>query len=80
MNDIASAIWSGLIATSPAEAVSVALGLTYAALAIRKSRWCWVAGGVGSAIACYLSLVARPPMQAARPHSRHEQDNQESLI
>jgi len=59
------AIWSGLMATSPAEAVSVALGLAYAVLAIRKSRWCWVAGGVSSAIMIYLSLVARLPMQAA---------------
>jgi nicotinamide mononucleotide transporter len=59
------AIWSGLVATSPAEAVSVALGLAYAMLAIRKSRWCWVAGGVSSAIMIYLSLVARLPMQAA---------------
>src|SRR3954468_17661473 len=59
------AIWSGLVATSPAEAVSVALGLAYAVLAIRKSRWCWVAGGASSAIMIYLSLVARLPMQAA---------------
>jgi nicotinamide mononucleotide transporter len=58
-------IWSGLVATSPAEAVSVALGLLYAVLAIRKSRWCWVAGGVSSAIMIYLSLTARLPMQAA---------------
>jgi len=68
MSDFGSAfdaIWSGLVATSPAEAVSVALGLAYAVLAIRKSRWCWVAGGVSSAIMIYLSLVARLPMQAA---------------
>ena len=68
MSDLSRAfdtIWSGLVATSPAEAVSVALGLAYAVLAIRKSRWCWVAGGVSSAIMIYLSLVARLPMQAA---------------
>jgi nicotinamide mononucleotide transporter len=59
------AIWSGLVATSPAEAVSVALGLAYAVLAIRRSRWCWVAGGVSSAIMIYLSLAARLPMPAA---------------
>ena len=59
------AIWTGLVATSPAEAVSVALGLAYAVLAVRRSRWCWVAGGVSSAIMIYLSLVARLPMQAA---------------
>jgi nicotinamide mononucleotide transporter len=59
------AIWSGLVATSPAEAASVALGLAYAVLAVGKSRWCWVAGGVSSAIMIYLSLDARLPMQAA---------------
>jgi nicotinamide mononucleotide transporter len=59
------AIWSGLVATSPAEAVSVALGLAYSVLAIRKSRWCWVTGGLSSAIMIYLSLTARLPMQAA---------------
>jgi nicotinamide mononucleotide transporter len=68
MNDWGSAIdsvWSGLVATSPAEAVSVALGLAYAVLAIRRSRWCWVTGGLSSAIMIYLSLNARLPMQAA---------------
>jgi len=59
------AIWSGLVATSPAEAVSVALGLAYSVLAIRRSRWCWVTGGLSSAIMIYLSLNARLPMQAA---------------
>ena len=60
-----AAIWSGLVATSPAEAVSVALGLAYSVLAIRRSRWCWVTGGLSSAIMIYLSLNARLPMQAA---------------
>jgi len=59
------AIWTGLAATSPAEAVSVVLGLAYSVLAIRRSRWCWVSGGLSSAIMIYLSLTARLPMQAA---------------
>jgi nicotinamide mononucleotide transporter len=58
-------VWSGLVATSPAEAASVALGLAYAVLAIRRSRWCWATGGLSSAIMIYLSLNARLPMQAA---------------
>jgi len=58
-------LWSGLMATSPLEAVSVLLGLAYAVLAIRRSRWCWVAGGVSSAIMIYLSLVTSLPMQAS---------------
>ena len=59
------AVWSGLVATSPLEATSVALGLAYAVLAIRRSRWCWVTGGLSSAILIYLALHARLPMQAA---------------
>jgi len=59
------AIWAGLEATSPAEALSVVLGLAYSVLAIRRSRWCWVTGGLSSAIMIYLSLTARLPMQAA---------------
>ena len=55
----------GLAATSPLEAASVALNLAYPVLAIPRSRWCWVAGGLGSAIAIYLALRARLPMQAA---------------
>jgi nicotinamide mononucleotide transporter len=58
-------LWSGLLATSPLEALSVVLGLAYAMLAIRRSRWCWVSGGLSSAIMIYLSLHARLPMQAA---------------
>jgi nicotinamide mononucleotide transporter len=54
-----------LLATSPLEAASVLLGLAYAVLAIRRNRWCWVAGGVGSALMIILSLNARLPMQAA---------------
>ena len=56
---------SGLARTSLAEAISVVLGLLYSLLAVTRSRWCWVAGGIGSAIAIYLAAVARLPMQAA---------------
>lgn len=59
------AVWSGLLATSPLEAASVALALAYAVLAVRRSRWCWVTGGLSSAILIYLSLQVRLPMQAA---------------
>src|SRR5215470_19159505 len=62
---VADALWSGLLATSPLEAASVLLGLAYAVLAIKRSRWCWVTGGLSSAIMIYLFLQARLPMQAA---------------
>ena len=56
---------AGIAASSPTEALSVVLGLWYSVLAVKRSRWCWIAGGLGSAIAIYLSAVARLPMQAA---------------
>src|SRR5262249_19108332 len=64
-DQVLEGFWGGLLATSPLEAASVVLGLAYAVLAIRRSRWCWVTGGLGSAIMIYLSLHARLPMQAA---------------
>jgi nicotinamide mononucleotide transporter len=68
MTDLSQAIdtvVAGLAATTPLEAASVVLNLAYSLLAIKRSRWCWVAGGVGSAILIYLALRARLPMQAA---------------
>lgn len=58
-------ILAGLAATSPLEGVSVALGLAYSILAVKRSRWCWVAGGLGAVLLVYLSWVAKLPMQAA---------------
>jgi nicotinamide mononucleotide transporter len=54
----------GLRATSAPEAVAVVLGLAYAVLAARNSRWCWVAGAASSAILALLAWQARLPMQA----------------
>jgi nicotinamide mononucleotide transporter len=57
-------LWAGLLATSPLEAVAVLLSLTYVVLAVPRSRWCWVAGGVGSLIYVWLFARARLPMQS----------------
>ncbi len=54
----------GLGSASPAERISVAFGLAYALLAALRSRWCWVAGGISSAIAVLLFARAHLPMQA----------------
>jgi len=54
-----------LAATSPEELVSVLLNLAYSVLAIRRSRACWLAGGLGSAILIHLAWQSRLPMQAA---------------
>jgi nicotinamide mononucleotide transporter len=54
-----------LAATSPLEAASVILGIGYSLLAVRRSRWCWVCGGLSSVILVYLAARARLPMQSA---------------
>jgi len=55
---------AGLAATSGLERASVVLGIAYSLLAVRRSRWCWVCGGLSAAILVYLSARARLPMQA----------------
>src|SRR5262249_19041041 len=57
-------LWAGLLATSPLEALAVLLSLVYVVLAIPRSRWCWVAGGLGSLIYVLLFAQARLPMQS----------------
>jgi nicotinamide mononucleotide transporter len=57
-------ILGGLRNTSAPEAVSVVLGLLYSILAVRRTRWCWVAGGISSAILVVLAWQAKLPMQA----------------
>jgi nicotinamide mononucleotide transporter len=54
-----------LAMTSPLEAVAVILGIAYSVLAVRRSRWCWVCGGLSSVILVYLAAQAHLPMQAA---------------
>src|SRR6516164_7308311 len=57
-------LWAGLLATSPLEALAVFSGLVYVVLAVPRSRWCWVAGGLSSLIYVWLSARARLPMQS----------------
>src|ERR1700749_4483976 len=57
-------LWAALLATSPLEATAVLLSLVYVVLAVPRSRWCWVAGGVGSLIFVWLFARARLPMQS----------------
>jgi nicotinamide mononucleotide transporter len=57
-------ILTGLRNTSAPEAVSVVTGLVYSILAVRRTRWCWVAGGISSAILIVLAWQAKLPMQA----------------
>jgi nicotinamide mononucleotide transporter len=54
-----------LLATSPIEAASVLLGVAYAVLAVRRNRWCWLMGGLSSALLAYLYARSRLPMQSA---------------
>jgi nicotinamide mononucleotide transporter len=62
---VIESIRAGLAATTPLEGVSVVLGLAYSLLAVKRSRWCWVAGGISSALLVYLAWLAKLPMQAA---------------
>jgi nicotinamide mononucleotide transporter len=57
-------LWAGLLATSPLEALAVVSGLGYVVLAVPRSRWCWVAGGLSSLAYVWLSARARLPMQS----------------
>ncbi|HQW08445.1 MAG TPA: nicotinamide riboside transporter PnuC [Steroidobacteraceae bacterium] len=50
--------------TSPLEGITVALGLVYVVLAVRRSRWCWVYGGASSAGLAWLSVRSALPLQA----------------
>jgi nicotinamide mononucleotide transporter len=59
-----AALIAGLAKTTPLEAASVALGLAYSILAVKRIRWCWLAGGLSSSILVYLSARAHLPMQA----------------
>jgi nicotinamide mononucleotide transporter len=62
--ELIDSILTGLRNTSAPEAVSVVLGLLYSILAVRRTRWCWVAGGISSAILVVLAWQAKLPMQA----------------
>ena len=64
-DQMAAVIEQAWQATSLAEAVSVALGIAYLFQAVGRSRWCWVTGGISSAILVYLSFQRQLPMQAA---------------
>ena len=44
--------------------LALATGVTYAVLAARRNRLCWIAGAVSSACAAILSALNKLPMQA----------------
>ena len=58
-------IIAALQAMSIAEVIAVILGVVYLVLAVKRSRWCWLAGGISSAIVIWLSAHRGLPMQAA---------------
>ena len=47
------------------EIVATLFGAAYVVLAARRSRLCWLAGAVGSALVGFLSVVRELPMQGA---------------
>lgn len=64
LEGLATSLMAGLRATSPPEALAVVLGILYVVLVVRRNRWCWVAGGLSSAILAWLAAQHRLPMQA----------------
>ena len=57
--------WAQLAAIGLADWFAIITGATYALLAVRRSRWCWLAGATSSAVLIYVSVRAQLPMQAA---------------
>jgi nicotinamide mononucleotide transporter len=55
----------GLAASSPLEIGAVVLGVAYSVLAVRRHRYCWIAGAGSSALLAYLAADRALPMQAA---------------
>jgi nicotinamide mononucleotide transporter len=64
LDGLMARLWAGLLTTSPLEALAVLSSLIYVMLAVPRSRWCWVAGGLGSLIYVWLFARARLPMQS----------------
>jgi nicotinamide mononucleotide transporter len=62
---VIESILAGLATTTPAEGLSVVLGFAYAVLAVKRTRWAWLCGGVSAAILVVLAWNAQLPMQAA---------------
>jgi nicotinamide mononucleotide transporter len=60
---VIDSILEGLRNTSVAEAISVVFGLAYSILAVKRTRWAWVCGGIGSGILMVLAWQAKLPMQ-----------------
>jgi nicotinamide mononucleotide transporter len=54
-----------LAAISVADWVAIVTGALYALLAVKRVRWCWVAGALSSAVLTYIAWRERLPMQAA---------------
>lgn len=54
-----------LAVIGPADWLAIVSGAAYALLAVRRLRWCWVAGAISSAVLTYIAWRAQLPMQAA---------------
>jgi nicotinamide mononucleotide transporter len=57
-------IFEGLRASSLTEIAATMLGVTYSVLAVKRNRFCWVAGAASSALLAFLAAGRELPMQA----------------
>lgn len=64
MSGFFAQLLADLRATTALEGAAVVLGLVYVVLAVRRSRWCWLYGGLSSAALAWLAARAALPMQA----------------
>jgi nicotinamide mononucleotide transporter len=61
----AESVLRDLAASSPLEVAATLLGVAYSLLAVRRHRYCWIAGAGSSALLAYLAAGRALPMQAA---------------
>jgi len=64
LTELLSRLAAGFRATTPLEMAAVLLGLVYVVLAVRRSRYCWIFGGLSSACLAGLASRSQLPMQA----------------
>ena len=57
-------VLAGFAASSPLEVLALVLGVTYSLLAVRRNRYCWIAGAGSSLLLAWLAASRQLPMQA----------------
>ncbi len=64
MDVLWSNVWAGLRQSSAIEIWATVFGIAYSVLAVRRNRYCWLAGAASSVLLAYLAAGRQLPMQA----------------